>query len=228
MPWDDAKPSRVFANLFDIHSTAGEESKCVDRQEVTGAARQLRRATIGSIQERYHGPERSHSQPRLRHCRADRGALLPGGAYPRIQPGRVRRGQGGLKERDRLWDQTQKLRAAGKLSEAIAAAEAMLAIERKVLPAGHADLAVSLDWLAMIYSDREDFAAAKVARQQALEVLRKRYGETHWKVTDARLALEDVERRAGMTRDQRQKLAEADRLNREVVPFIGRASMARL
>ena len=118
-----------------------------------------------------------------------------------------------LKERDRLWDQTQKLRAAGKLSEAIAAAEAMLAIDRKVLPAGHADLAVSLDWLAMIYSDREDFAAAKVARQQALEVLRKR----HWKVTDARLALEDVDRRARMTRDQRQSLAEADRLNREVV-----------
>jgi hypothetical protein len=72
-----------------------------------------------------------------------------------------------LKERDRLWDQTHKLRAAGKTAEAIAAAEAMLAIERKVLSAGHADLAVSLDWLAMIYSDREDFAAAKVARQQA-------------------------------------------------------------
>jgi len=72
-----------------------------------------------------------------------------------------------LKERDRLWNQTQKLRAAGKTAEAIAAAEAMLAIERKVLPAGHADLAVSLDWLAMIYFDREDFAAAKLARQQA-------------------------------------------------------------
>ena len=104
-----------------------------------------------------------------------------------------------LKERDRLWDQTHKLRAAGKHAEAIAAAEAMLAIERKVLPAGHADLAVSLDLLAGMYSEREDFAAAKVARQQALEVLRKRYGETHWKVTDARLALEDVDRRAGMT-----------------------------
>ena len=39
-----------------------------------------------------------------------------------------------LKERDRLWGETQKLRAAGKTAEAIAAAEAMLAIERKVLP----------------------------------------------------------------------------------------------
>ena len=39
-----------------------------------------------------------------------------------------------LKERNRLWEETQKLRAAGKTAEAIAAAEAMLAIERKVSP----------------------------------------------------------------------------------------------
>jgi hypothetical protein len=35
-------------------------------------------------------------------------------------------------------------------------------------------------------------------------------------VTDARLALQDVERLAAMSRDQRQKLAEAGRLNNEV------------
>ena len=89
------------------------------------------------------------------------------GRSPAYSQGVSEEAKAALKERDRLWDQTQKLRAAGKTAEAIAAAEAMLAIERKVLPAGHADLAVSLDWLAMIYSDREDFAAAKVARQQA-------------------------------------------------------------
>ena len=122
-----------------------------------------------------------------------------------------------LKERDRLWDQTQKLRAAGKTAEAIAAAEAMLAIERKVLPAGHPDLVVSLNWLADLHLEREDFAASKTARMEVLEILRKRHGETHWKVTDARRALEDVELRARMTRDQRQSLAEADRLNREVI-----------
>src|SRR5690349_20293818 len=53
-----------------------------------------------------------------------------------------------LKERDRLWDESQKLQAAGKTAEAIAAAEAMLAIERKVLRAGHTDLAGSLEFLA--------------------------------------------------------------------------------
>ncbi len=122
-----------------------------------------------------------------------------------------------LKERDRLWDQSQKLHAAGKLAEATAAAEAALAIERKSLPADQDVLAVSLGRLAGLYLQREDFAAAKAARQEALEILRQRHGAAHWRVTDARLALEDVQRRAGMTHDQRQKLAEADRLNREVI-----------
>ena len=68
-----------------------------------------------------------------------------------------------LKERNRLWEETQKLRAAGKTAEAIAAAEAMLAIERKVLPENHAGLAGSLGWLATLQVEREDFAAAKAA-----------------------------------------------------------------
>jgi tetratricopeptide (TPR) repeat protein len=122
-----------------------------------------------------------------------------------------------LQERDRLWDQTQKLRAAGKTVEATAAADAMLKIERQILPAGHSDLIVSLDWLAELYLERADFAAAKSARQEELEILQKLHGQTHWKVTDARLALQDVERRAGMTGDQRQKLAEVAHLNDEVV-----------
>ena len=122
-----------------------------------------------------------------------------------------------LKERERLWVQSQKLHAAGKLAEATAAAEAALAIERKTLPADQDVLAVSLGRLAGLYLQREDFAAAKAARQEALEILRQRHGAAHWRVTDARLALEDVQRRAGMTHDQRQKLAEADRLNGEVI-----------
>ena len=71
-----------------------------------------------------------------------------------------------LKERDRLRDETRKLSAAGKTAEAIAAAEAMLAIERKVLPEGHADLAGWLGWLAELQVEREDFAAANAARRE--------------------------------------------------------------
>src|SRR5271157_3964281 len=122
-----------------------------------------------------------------------------------------------LKQRDRLADQTLQLYAQGKLGEAIEAAKAMLAIQRRVLPAGHEDILVSLDWVALLYSEQGNFAAARAARQEALDILRKHYGESHWKVTDARLALEDIDRQARMSRAQRQKLAEATRLNQESV-----------
>ena len=62
----------------------------------------------------------------------------------------------------------------------------MLALERKVLPENHADLAGSLGWLAELQVERADFAAAKAARREALEILRKRRGESDWRVVDAR------------------------------------------
>src|SRR4051794_9353128 len=83
-----------------------------------------------------------------------RGMVLVSCAVPYWAAGAPRRGLGqgpaadagaaDLKERDRLWGEAQKLRGEGKTAEAIAAAEAMLAIERKLLPADHPDLAVSL------------------------------------------------------------------------------------
>ena len=86
----------------------------------------------------------------------------------------------------RLWNETQRLHAAGKLPEAIATAEAMLAIERRSLPANHPNLALAR-LLAGLYFEREDFVAARAARLEALEILRKHHGETFWMVTDARL-----------------------------------------
>jgi CHAT domain-containing protein len=131
-----------------------------------------------------------------------------------------------LKERDRLSDQAQKLRAAGKTAEAIAAAEKKLAIERKVLPADHEDIVNSLNWLAELRIDQGDWAAAKAARKEVLETLRRRYGAAHWKVTDARLALEEVKTLASLTAEQRRRLAEAERLSEYVVDLYKREKYA--
>jgi tetratricopeptide (TPR) repeat protein len=121
-----------------------------------------------------------------------------------------------LKERNRLWEETQKLRAAGKTAAALAAAEAMLALERQVLPADSDEVVGALGWLAELHVEREDFAAATAARREALEILRKRLGASDWRVIDARWALEDVERFTGMDRERRSRLAEAGRLDRTV------------
>jgi tetratricopeptide (TPR) repeat protein/CHAT domain-containing protein len=122
-----------------------------------------------------------------------------------------------LNERDRLWNEMQRLRGEGKLVEAVAAAEAVLAIERKVLSADDFDVAISLGVLADLHLERDNFAAARAARQEALQILRKRLGDADWVVTDARLALEDVNMRATRTIEQRQRLSEAARLNQKLV-----------
>lgn len=118
-----------------------------------------------------------------------------------------------LKERDRLWEEAQKLRSEGKLAEAIKAGEAMLAIERKLFPAGDPDLAVSLGWLAEVHEEREDFAAAKSARREALSIVRARYGKLDWRTVDATLTLGYVERLSALSGVERVRLSEAARLN---------------
>jgi tetratricopeptide (TPR) repeat protein len=121
-----------------------------------------------------------------------------------------------FQERDRLRKETQRLRREGTTAEAIAAAEALLAIERKLRPAESADVAGALGLLAELHAEREDFAAALAARREALEIQRKRRGASDWRVIDARVALEDVECLAGMDWEQRARLAEAELLNRTV------------
>jgi CHAT domain-containing protein len=124
-----------------------------------------------------------------------------------------------LKERNRLSKEANRLQREGKLAEAIAAAEKMLALERQVLGDVHGDVVESLEWLAGMHEQRDDFAAARQARQEVLTLRIKLHGAEHWRVTDARLYLAEVESLSRMTAAQRQQLAEANRLNDEVVAF---------
>jgi CHAT domain-containing protein len=118
-----------------------------------------------------------------------------------------------LKERDRLAKETRQLQAAGKLDQAIKAAEAMLKIERDVLGPDSDDALGSLDLLSQLHLAREDWAAARSARREALDRLTARLGKDHWRVADARLALSDVQLLTGLTAGQRGRLGEARRLN---------------
>ncbi|HEY7428890.1 MAG TPA: tetratricopeptide repeat protein, partial [Gemmataceae bacterium] len=133
------------------------------------------------------------------------------------KPSPTREQQEKLKERDLYLAEANRLQREGKLVEAIAAAGKKLAIERQVFGDVHEDVAGSLESLAEMHHQRENFAAARKARQEVLTIRVKLHGEEHWKVTDARLALADVERLGRMTPRQRQRLAEANRLNGEVV-----------
>ena len=122
-----------------------------------------------------------------------------------------------LRERDRLWEQARKLAGEGKVAEAIAAAESVLAIERRVLGEDHDDVASALDFLADRQAEREDFAAAGRSRRELVALLGRRFGAGHWQTADARRALADLKRVAEMTPADLRRLAEVTRLDRQAV-----------
>lgn len=114
-----------------------------------------------------------------------------------------------LKNRDRFASEARKAEATGKLAEAIPAVEKILTIEREVFGSVHAEVAGSLDWLARLRAEQGDFVAARKAAQEAWAVRTKLYGEKHWRTTDARLRLADVERLRQLTPAARAALREA-------------------
>jgi tetratricopeptide (TPR) repeat protein len=126
-----------------------------------------------------------------------------------------------LRERDRYAQETKKLRKEGKLAEALAACEKMLAIEREVLGNVHKDVAGSLEQLAEMQEELEDFAAARKARQEVLAIQTKVHGDKDWRVTDARLALSEVERLSQCTADERRQRQRAKRLAEKVEQLYG-------
>jgi len=127
-----------------------------------------------------------------------------------------------LKERDRIGKQVEAMRAQKKLPEAIKAAEAKLAIEREVLGETGDAAIESLELLAQLHQDVEDWAAATRARTEVLALRTRTQSKDQRQSKEARWALERVETLAKLDRAGRSRLAEADRLDRQVYELFAR------
>jgi hypothetical protein len=114
-----------------------------------------------------------------------------------------------LRERDRFGKQSQKLQTEGRLPEAIAAAEAMLAIERDVLGETSEDAIGSLERLARLNEARDDWPAVTVGRALVLALRSKSLGVGHWKAIDDRFALSRAESIGRLDRGGPRRFAEA-------------------
>ena len=132
-----------------------------------------------------------------------------------------------LKERNRLLNEALDLRGMGQLDDALAAGEKTLALTREVYGDVHADVADTLGWLTGLCLLREDFPAARKYAREAVAVRTKLHGEAHWRVTDARLALADVDLWAGLTKQKRAELNKAEELVREGRRLDDRGEYAR-
>jgi len=115
-------------------------------------------------------------------------------------------------ERNHLWEQAQQSRANRELKEAAALAERMLAIERASLSDDSTEITSSLGWLADVYENLEQWGKAESRREEILRRETTRLGETHWQVTDARLAVEHVRLLASLTDEQPSQLSLAEEL----------------
>jgi tetratricopeptide (TPR) repeat protein len=120
-------------------------------------------------------------------------------------------------ELHRLVQEARKLERARKLPEAIAAGEKATLLARGLYGDDSEAVAALQDWLARLHERREDWQPARQAREGVLATRTKLYGEKDWRVTDARLALEQTIRLSQLDAAQRRELARATSMNQEVV-----------
>lgn len=105
-----------------------------------------------------------------------------------------------------------------KLLEAIRLQTQVLEIQQKAFGPKHrktlATAETLAEWLnrqANALLAAEDFPAASQAAEQVIALRTQCFGETDWRVTDARLNLRRIEQRASLSSEQRQKVIEVDR-----------------
>ncbi len=117
-----------------------------------------------------------------------------------------------LKERDRLGERQARLLGESKPAEALAAAEAKLAIEREVLGESSDDALGTLELVANLREALGDWAESASAWRRAEALRAGLRGADHWKTIDARFAAERAEAAMRMGEADRRRLAEARNL----------------
>jgi CHAT domain-containing protein/Tfp pilus assembly protein PilF len=120
-----------------------------------------------------------------------------------------------LKERAQWEAAASKFQAEGKLADAVAAAEKMVALERRIYGDVHVEVALSLRWIMQLQNAREEFPAAQRAADEALAIRVRLHGEKHWQATDARLDRDHVALLAALAPRQREDLGQADDLTKQ-------------
>src|SRR5262245_8928801 len=131
----------------------------------------------------------------------------PGGAAdaPKLTPDQQAR----LDQAKKLGSDAKGLRDKGKLDDAADALKKKAAIERDVLGPADRALADTLEQLARVQEERDDFDAAAKVWKDVIEVKTAALGEKHWQLADARLAAAHAGRVGAMEKEQRGRMAEA-------------------
>ena len=120
-------------------------------------------------------------------------------------------------QRGELYLKAEALRQAGKSAEALAVARESMRLALETFPAESGRTFASLNWFAEIAEEAHDWPTAERARRDALTWGQKHLGAEHWRTTDARLTLENVQLLQKLTDSDRAELDRAKQSNTEIV-----------
>jgi CHAT domain-containing protein/tetratricopeptide (TPR) repeat protein len=117
--------------------------------------------------------------------------------------------QAQLQEANKLARQVVELRYAGKLDEALAAAERSLEMERRAEGMTNSREAEALSRLAELHELRGEWDRALGRRREALAVRERVNGAAHWQTASAKQSLSFTEKVAGLGAPEQSKVQAA-------------------
>jgi CHAT domain-containing protein/Tfp pilus assembly protein PilF len=143
--------------------------------------------------------------------------VLEGWSFAAAPPARLTAEQAAQwAQRNRWLQQANTHYRAGEIDQSIAAIHKGFALERSVFGQLQAASLPSLAAQAQLLEQRERFADAITARQEVLRRRQELHGLGDWRVTDARLDLQDTQQLARLDARQRQQLRQAYEWNQQV------------
>ena len=226
-----------LSNLAELYSALGDSAKA---EPFCREAAEIEQAMLGERHPRYTDSlnnlaviylstgDLAKAEPVLRQALDIKHATL-GVTHPDYVASREKleqlqasmKLQAKLKKRDEHSKHATELRKQGKLAEAIAAAEKMLAVEQELSGKQHEKVLGTWDLIAQLHEQREDFGSARTAREEVLAIRTKAVGADHWRTSDARRALKNVDVLERLSSDDRRQLIQATLLNGTVVQLRG-------
>jgi CHAT domain-containing protein len=132
-------------------------------------------------------------------------------APSKLTPGQLRR----IAERDRYEEQLAKLRAAGKLDEALAAMKEMLTIDREVFGTQPALVAQTLGLVVNIQMQCGSIAGARHAFEEMRDIYQRLHPTAHWRLVNADLMRQGMQRWEHLPAAERQRFSKAIQLRLE-------------
>jgi len=117
-------------------------------------------------------------------------------------------------------------RSPERAAQAIALAEKAMLLANQRFGESSEAVAQWQEWLAQLHEDREEWDAAKKARQTVLSIRLRLHGARHWSTRLAQNALEQSVPMSQMTATDRALLAKAAILNHQVMALVDKGSIA--